>query len=150
MNKLIILILFLCLSANACSAELSKKVVVFAAASLTDAITAIAESYEKESHIEIQTSFASSSTLAKQIENGAPADIFISADSKWVQYLKDKNDPILKCCGTIVFIRRCTQYAMGHYLVRVKGGWMNPWVNCPEMIPVKAGLVRKLPAQPED
>ncbi len=90
MNKLIILILFLCLSANACSAELSKKVVVFAAASLTDAITAIAANYEKETNIEIQTSFASSSTLAKQIENGAPADVFISADSKGMQYLKDK------------------------------------------------------------
>ena len=91
MNKLKILILFLCLSANACTAEPSKKVVVFAAASLTDAITAVAANYEKETNIEIQTSFASSSTLAKQIENGAPADIFISADSKWMQYLADKN-----------------------------------------------------------
>ena len=91
MNKLKILILFLCLSAHACSAEPNKKVVVFAAASLTDAITAIAANYEKDTNIEIQTSFASSSTLAKQIENGAPADIFISADTKWMQYLKDKN-----------------------------------------------------------
>ena len=82
MNKLKILILFLCLSAHACSAEPNKKVVVFAAASLTDAITAIAANYEKDTNIEIQTSFASSSTLAKQIENGAPADIFISADNR--------------------------------------------------------------------
>ncbi len=81
----------LCFAANSSAAESGKKVVVFAAASLTNAITDIAAIYEKEKNIEIQTSFASSSTLAKQIENGAPADIFISADTKWMQYLKDKN-----------------------------------------------------------
>ena len=90
MFKFKFIILCFCLSAQACSAEANKKVVVFAAASLTDAITAIAANYEKETNIEIQTSFASSSTLAKQIENGAPADIFISADTKWMQYLEDK------------------------------------------------------------
>ena len=90
MFKFKFIILCLCLSAQACAVENNKKVVVFAAASLTDAITAIAANYEKQTNIEIQTSFASSSTLAKQIENGAPADIFISADSKWMQYLKDK------------------------------------------------------------
>ncbi len=72
------------------AAETNKKVVVFAAASLTDAVSEIAAKYEKETNSEIQTSFASSSTLAKQIENGAPADIFISADTKWMQYLKVK------------------------------------------------------------
>ncbi len=90
MFKFKFIILCLCLSAQACAVENNKKVVVFAAASLTDAITSIAANYEKQTNIEIQTSFASSSTLAKQIENGAPADIFISADSKWMQYLKDK------------------------------------------------------------
>ena len=91
MFKFKFIILCLCLCTQACAVETNKKVVVFAAASLTDAITAIAANYEKQTNIEIQTSFASSSTLAKQIENGAPADIFISADSKWMQYLKDKN-----------------------------------------------------------
>jgi molybdate transport system substrate-binding protein len=72
-------------------AEADKKVVIFAAASLTNAIDEIKKMYEKESKIQIQTSYASSSTLAKQIENGAPADIFISADTKWMNYLKEKN-----------------------------------------------------------
>ena len=72
-------------------AEPDKKIVVFAAASLTNAIDEIKKMYEKESKIQIQTSYASSSTLAKQIENGAPADIFISADTKWMNYLKEKN-----------------------------------------------------------
>lgn len=66
------------------------KVTIFAAASLTNAISDIAAQYEKEQSVQIQTSFASSSTLAKQIEKGAPADIFISADSKWMSYLQDK------------------------------------------------------------
>ena len=71
-------------------AESDQKIVIFAAASLTNAIDEIAENYEKESKIKIQTSFASSSTLAKQIENGAPADIFVSADTKWMNYLNEK------------------------------------------------------------
>lgn len=89
-NRIFLLIL-LCFAAHLNAAESDKKVVVFAAASLTDAITEIAALYEKENNVEIQTSFASSSTLAKQIEKGAPADIFISADTKWMQYLKAKN-----------------------------------------------------------
>ncbi len=89
-NRIFLLIL-LCFALNLNAAESDKKVVVFAAASLTNAITEIAALYEKENSIEIQTSFASSSTLAKQIENGAPADIFIYADTKWMQYLKEKN-----------------------------------------------------------
>lgn len=87
----LILFLSLCFATNFSAAESNKKIVVFAAASLTDAVSEIAAKYEKETNSEIQTSFASSSTLAKQIENGAPADIFISADTKWMQYLKDKN-----------------------------------------------------------
>ena len=73
-----------------------EKVTVFAAASLTNALTDISALYEKgqdekEKNINIVHSFAASSTLAKQIENGAPADIFISADTKWMNYLQDKN-----------------------------------------------------------
>ena len=73
------------------AAHAEQKVTVFAAASLTNAMTDIASEYEKEQTLKIQTSFASSSTLAKQIENGAPADIFMSADTKWMNYLQEKN-----------------------------------------------------------
>ena len=88
--------LFLTLASTLTLADTDKKVVIFAAASLTNAIDEISNNYEKESNIQIQTSYASSSTLAKQIENGAPADIFISADTKWMNYLKEKkalNEP---------------------------------------------------------
>lgn len=71
-------------------ANAEDKVTVFAAASLTNALTEISTQYEKEKATKIVQSFAASSSLAKQIENGAPADIFISADSKWMNYLQDK------------------------------------------------------------
>jgi len=67
------------------------KLIVFAAASLTNALTEISTKYEKEIGVKVVHSFAASSTLAKQIENGAPADIFISADLKWMAYLQDKS-----------------------------------------------------------
>lgn len=67
------------------------KVTVFAAASMSNALQQIAEEYKQEKAAEeIVFSFASSSTLAKQIAQGAPADIFISADLKWMDYLAEK------------------------------------------------------------
>ncbi|HAZ54174.1 MAG TPA: molybdate ABC transporter substrate-binding protein [Franconibacter helveticus] len=66
------------------------KVTVFAAASLTNAMQDIAAQYNKEQKVDVVSSFASSSTLARQIEAGAPADIFISADQKWMDYAVDK------------------------------------------------------------
>ncbi|HKI69992.1 MAG TPA: molybdate ABC transporter substrate-binding protein, partial [Verrucomicrobiae bacterium] len=56
------------------------EVTVFAAASLTDTLKAIAAAYEKTSGDKIIFNFGASSTLARQIEAGAPADIFFSAD----------------------------------------------------------------------
>jgi molybdate transport system substrate-binding protein len=67
-----------------------EKLTVFAAASTTNAITDIAELFKKSHPAEMRLSFASSSTLAKQIEKGAPADIFLSANPKWMDYLSDK------------------------------------------------------------
>lgn len=66
------------------------KITVFAAASLTNAMQDIAKEYKKEKNVDVVSSFASSSTLARQIEAGAPADLFISADQKWMDYAVDK------------------------------------------------------------
>ncbi|MEQ1961859.1 molybdate ABC transporter substrate-binding protein [Xenorhabdus khoisanae] len=66
------------------------KVTVFAAASLTNALDDIAAQYKKEKQGDIVASYASSSTLARQIEQGAPADIFISADQQWMNYVSGK------------------------------------------------------------
>jgi len=68
------------------------EVKIYAAASLTEVLTELSANFEK-SHPEvtIKKSFAGSSTLAKQIENGAPADLFISADADWINYLQKRN-----------------------------------------------------------
>jgi molybdate transport system substrate-binding protein len=65
-------------------------VTVFAAASLTSALQEIDTAYAKMSGLQVKESFASSSTLARQIEAGAPAQVFISADTKWMDYLARK------------------------------------------------------------
>lgn len=80
--------LSLFLAGNALAAE---KITVFAAASLTNALGEIATEYQKHNEVEIVSSFASSSTLARQIEQGAPADLFISADQQWMDYAAEKN-----------------------------------------------------------
>lgn len=65
---------------------------VYAAASLTDVLTELAKRYQQaHPDIKIKTSFAGSSTLAKQIENGAPAELFISADKEWADYLQTRS-----------------------------------------------------------
>ncbi|MCF8466603.1 MAG: molybdate ABC transporter substrate-binding protein [Sneathiella sp.] len=62
-------------------------VVVFAAASTANVITAAAQEFEKRTGFSITASFAGSGTLARQIKEGAPANIFISANMKWLDYL---------------------------------------------------------------
>ena len=64
---------------------------VFAAASTTNAINEIKQQFAKQTGIDVQTSYAASARLAQQIVNGAEADIFISADTKWADYLAEKN-----------------------------------------------------------
>jgi molybdate transport system substrate-binding protein len=64
--------------------------VVFAAASLKDALDAADVGFAKESGKQPVPSYAASSALAKQIEQGAPADIFISADEDWMNYLAER------------------------------------------------------------
>jgi molybdate transport system substrate-binding protein len=67
-----------------------KAPVVFAASSLKDALDAVNAEWKKESGKEATISYAASSALAKQIEQGAPADIFVSADEDWMNYLADR------------------------------------------------------------
>ena len=64
---------------------------IFAAASLKDALDEVNDAYRQAKGPESSTSFAASSTLAKQIEAAAPVDVFISADLDWMDYLAKKN-----------------------------------------------------------
>jgi molybdate transport system substrate-binding protein len=64
---------------------------VFAAASLTDALKDVAAAWQKQGHPAPVYSFGASSTLARQIEQGAPAALFASADEQWMDYLAKSN-----------------------------------------------------------
>jgi molybdate transport system substrate-binding protein len=66
-------------------------VTVFAAASLQDALKDIANKFTAETKLTVRFSFAASSALIKQIEQGAPADLFASADLDWMDYAQTKN-----------------------------------------------------------
>jgi molybdate transport system substrate-binding protein len=69
----------------------SKGPLIFAAASLKDAFDAINAAWTKQSGKSAVISYAASSVLAKQIEEGAPADLYISADLDWMDYLAEQN-----------------------------------------------------------
>jgi len=77
---------FMVWAAPACADRIN----VYAAASLKDALDDIIKQYQAESGNTAVGVYAASSTLAKQIENGAPADIFISADLDWMNYLETR------------------------------------------------------------
>jgi molybdate transport system substrate-binding protein len=63
---------------------------VFAAASLKNALDAVDTTFTAKSHVPVSASYAASSALARQIEQGAPADVFVSADSDWMDYAAQK------------------------------------------------------------
>ncbi|WP_440980724.1 molybdate ABC transporter substrate-binding protein [Shinella sumterensis] len=68
----------------------AEKVTVFAAASLKNALDAANAAWQAETGNETTVSYAASSALAKQIEAAAPADLFISADLAWMDYVAEK------------------------------------------------------------
>ena len=79
-----------------------KTLTVFAAASMKNALDEINAAYTAKSGVKITASYAASSALAKQIEQGAPADVFISADTDWMDYATAKksiNEPTGSICS---------------------------------------------------
>jgi molybdate transport system substrate-binding protein len=81
-----------------CPAAAQKVVTVFAAASLRNALEEAAQSFSTTSSTPVRFSFAASSALARQIEQGAPADLFASADREWMDYLSERN---LEVCAEV-------------------------------------------------
>jgi molybdate transport system substrate-binding protein len=82
--------LFLVL-AVAWPAAAADSVTIFAAASLKEAVDDAAAAFKAKTGTDVKASYAASSALAKQIEAGAPADLFASADTKWMDYLGGKS-----------------------------------------------------------
>lgn len=72
-------------------AHAGERVTVFAAASLKTALDEVAAAWTAETHNTARISYAASSALARQIEQGAPADVFISANLDWMDYLAKAN-----------------------------------------------------------
>jgi molybdate transport system substrate-binding protein len=68
------------------SAARAQSLTVFAAASLTEAMRAVAQAWTAQGHPRLQFSFAASSTLARQLDQGAAANIFASADEEWMNW----------------------------------------------------------------
>ncbi len=86
-----ILSLFAVLAAAPRPATAEDTITVFAAASLKNALDDVDAAFTKATGVKVTASYAASSALAKQIEAGAPADIFISADLSWMDYVAGKN-----------------------------------------------------------
>ena len=72
------------------AAQNGKTITIFAAASLKNALDDINNAYTAASGVKVTASYAASSALAKQLEQGAPADIFVSADIAWMDYALEK------------------------------------------------------------
>lgn len=90
-RMLILCFVFLIFSCN--SGRIKKKIKpirVFCASSLNDVITDLTMAFSLTNDVEFLINSASSGTLARQIEHGANADVFISANKQWVEYLNDK------------------------------------------------------------
>ena len=94
MKKIIGIGLILCLpllGLRSLAASDKPSITVFAAASLTNVLQELGDGFTKETSIPVRFSFAASSALARQIENGSPADVFFSADVEWMDYLQARN-----------------------------------------------------------
>ncbi len=73
-----------------CASAQDSRLLVFAAASMKNALDDVDAAFTKESGVKVVVSYDASSALMKQIEAGAPADVFVSADLKWMDYGSQK------------------------------------------------------------
>ena len=86
-----LLLIAVSLAPTAARAQDDAGLTVFAAASLKEALDEAAAAYRKQTGVPVRVSYAASSALARQIEQGAPADVFFSADLEWMDYLQKRN-----------------------------------------------------------
>ena len=90
-RRLALLALFAALAGAPLPARAQDKAITaFAAASMTNVINDINAIFTRNTGMKVTPSYAASSALAKQIESGAPADVFISADIAWMDYVQER------------------------------------------------------------
>lgn len=96
MRRLVTLVvsLLLALAGTAALAAPTAPPIVLAAASLQESLSAAADAWAKQGHVRPTLSFAGSSALARQIEAGAPADLFVSADEAWMDEVEKHGDVV--------------------------------------------------------
>lgn len=98
-----VLIAALVLATSACHAQESKELTVFTAASLTGAFTELGQMYKNETDINVVFNFDGSQVLRTQVENGAYADIFVSANTKQMNLMR--NEGFMNNSSITVFTR---------------------------------------------
>src|SRR5437016_2525880 len=97
----------------------AQEVTVFAAASLKNALDEVDRAFREKTGMKVVASYAASSALIKQIENGAPADVFASADVDWMDYGAQKklikDDTRVNLLGNrLVLDRKSTRLNSSH------------------------------------
>ena len=145
MKKLFILILSIMMSVSV----FSKEIVISAAASLKNCLEEIIPEYEKKSNDKILLNLGGSGTLRAQIEKGAPADIFISADEKNINMLINKNiikkDNAYKfLSNTLILVK--SPYSTSHInsIEELKNGNVYIAIGNPETAPVGVYTMQSL------
>lgn len=68
-------------------------------------------------------------------------------DYEFAPFNSREHGRLLSRAGTIAFVAPCRQYPAGHFLLRTDKGWMNSWLNYPQMVPVECGFEKKLPGR---
>ena len=89
-NRFLAMLLLMLSASPLHAAGATQPLTVFAAASLKESLDEAARAYEKQTGTPVRVSYAASSALARQIEQGAPADVFFSADLEWMDYLQQR------------------------------------------------------------
>ena len=94
-----------------------KSITVFAAASLTNALDDVDTAFTKQSGIKVVVSYGASSALAKQIERGAPADVFASADLQWMDHCVRKKDTRVNLLGNKLVLIAAKDIKIDHVTI---------------------------------
>ncbi len=116
-------------SQTAATAEAQPDLIVLGASSLTDALNEIGPAFTAATHHGVKLSYAASSALARQVEAGAPADVFMSADTDWMDYLQTRH-LIDTSTRHDVLGNRLVLISPADSTVNVKIGRHFRWPNC--------------------
>ncbi|WP_341662830.1 molybdate ABC transporter substrate-binding protein [Vibrio sp.] len=134
-----LLILFISTGINATS------ITVYAASSLTNVIKALGDAYYVKTGVKVVHVLSSSSSLAKQILAGAPADIYISANTQWTDYLVEKNK-IQRHNVTNIATNQLVVIAPSEHLVTLDVSSKEQWLTHLQDKRVAVGDTRAVPA----